>query len=164
MERELTIMNTMFKKRRIHKYTFVRMAHGRMVEKALMDYVVVSKRVNGSVLDVNVLRGESGGMSDHYLIESLLRIDGRWNKRKRGGHREVLRVSRLYDKEKEREYKMSIGNVWSEVKEREGERVEEEWQCFKDEIMKCAKGVCGMRQVGGVRRKGSEWWNGGVVK
>ncbi len=59
MERELTIMNTMFKKKRIHKCTFVRMAHGRMVEKALMDYVVVSKRVNGRVLDVNVLRGES---------------------------------------------------------------------------------------------------------
>ncbi len=101
----------------------------------------------------------SGGMSDHYLVESLLRIDGRWNKRKNERHREVLRVSKLYDKEKEREYKMSIGNVWSEVKEREGERVEEEWQCFKDEIMKCAKGVCGMRRVGGVRRKGSEWWS-----
>ncbi len=50
---------------------------------------------------------------------------------------------------------MSIGNVWSEVKEREGERVEEEWQCFKDD----AKGVCGMRKVRGVRRKGSEWWS-----
>ncbi len=73
-----------------------------MVEKELMDYVVVSKIVNGRVLDVNVLRGESAGMSDHYLVESLLRIDGRWNKRKRGGHREVLRVSRLNDKEKER--------------------------------------------------------------
>ncbi len=47
-----------------------------MVEKALMDYVVVSERVNGRVLDVNVLRGESGGMSDHYLVESLLRIGG----------------------------------------------------------------------------------------
>ncbi len=47
---------------------------------------------------------------------------------------------------KKREYKMRRGNVWSEVKEREGERVDEEWQCLKDEIMKCAKGVCGMRQ------------------
>ncbi len=85
-------MNTMFKKKRIHKNTFVMMAHGRMVEKAVMDYVVVSKRVNGRVLDVNVLRGESGGMSDHYLVESLLRIDGMWNKRKRGGHRERVRL------------------------------------------------------------------------
>ncbi len=29
MERELTTINTMFKKKRIHKYTFVRMVHGR---------------------------------------------------------------------------------------------------------------------------------------
>ncbi len=47
--------------------------------------------------------------------------------------------------------------MWSEVKEREGEGVEEEWQCFKDEIIKCAKGACGMRRVRGVRRKANEW-------
>ena len=25
--------------------------------------------------------------------------------------------------------------------------------------MKCTNDVCGMRRVGGQRRKGSEWWN-----
>ena len=32
--------------------------------------------------------------------------------------------------------------------------------------MECTNDVCGMRRVGGQRRKGSEWWNeevGGVV-
>ena len=32
--------------------------------------------------------------------------------------------------------------------------VEEEWRSFRD-----AKNVCGVRHVGGCRRKGCEWWN-----
>ena len=35
-----------------------------------------------------------------------------------------------------------------------------------DIVMECTNDVCGMRRVGGKRRKGSEWWNeevGGAV-
>jgi hypothetical protein len=60
---------------------------------------------------------------------------------KRGEERRVLRISRLYYKEKDGEYKARILNVWTEVKEREGESVEEEWKCFKKEIMKYAERV-----------------------
>ena len=159
IEKELVIANTVFKKKDIHKYTWVRRAHGRIVDRALMDYVVVSKRVRGRVMDVNVLRGETGGISDHFLVEGRLRVDGRWRHRKVEGGREALKVSVLNDKGKERDYQESIGRVWDKVKEREEEGVEEEWSCFKEEVLKCAKGVCGMRKMGGKRRKGSEWWN-----
>ena len=40
------------------------------------------------------------------------------------------------------------------------------YEKFRDIVMKCSNDVCGMRRVGGQRRKGSEWWNeevGGVV-
>ena len=30
---------------------------------------------------------------------------------------------------------------------------------FRDIVMECTNDVCGMRRVGGQRRKGSEWWN-----
>ena len=35
----------------------------------------------------------------------------------------------------------------------------EEWEKFRDMVMKCTNEVCGMRRVGEQRRKGSEWWN-----
>ena len=34
-----------------------------------------------------------------------------------------------------------------------------EWEKFRDIVMECTNDVCGMRRVGGQRRKGSEWWN-----
>ena len=50
-----------------------------------------------------------------------------------------------------RKYEMWIG--------REVESVEKEWEKFRDIVMVCANNVCDMRRVGGLRRKGSEWWN-----
>ena len=75
IERELVIANTVFKKKDVHKYTWVRVDSGRVVDRALMDYVVVSRRMRGRVLDVNVFRGENGGLSDHFLVEGRLRVD-----------------------------------------------------------------------------------------
>ena len=37
--------------------------------------------------------------------------------------------------------------------------MEKEWEKFRDIVMECTNDVCGMRRVGGQRRKGSEWWN-----
>ena len=79
VERELVIGNT-FKKKEIHTYTWERQDVGRIVDRALMDYVVVSKDMVGRLLDVRVLRGESGGLSDHYL-EGKLRVSMKWVRR-----------------------------------------------------------------------------------
>ena len=35
----------------------------------------------------------------------------------------------------------------------------EEFEKFRDIVMECTNDVCGMRCLGGQRRKGSEWWN-----
>ena len=37
--------------------------------------------------------------------------------------------------------------------------MEKEWEKFRDIVMEFTNGVCGTRRVGGLRRKGSEWWN-----
>ena len=37
--------------------------------------------------------------------------------------------------------------------------MEKEWEKFRDMVMECTNDVCGMRRVGGQRRKGSAWWN-----
>ena len=37
--------------------------------------------------------------------------------------------------------------------------MEKEWENIRDIVMECTNDVCGMRRVGGQRRKGSKWWN-----
>ena len=164
LERELMIANTVFKKKVKHKYTWERVVDGRVVDRALMDYVVVSRRRIGSVLDVHVFRGESGGISDHFLVEGKLKMEDGWRKRKRTEGREVLNVNCLNKKEVEQKYKEKLGEVWEEVKDKIEAGVEEEWECFKERVTECAKMVCETRRMGGNRRKGSEWWDDEVKK
>ena len=73
--------------------------------------------------------------------------------------REVLKVSELRKWDKVREYQEKLAVEWSEVKEQAIDGVEEEWRKFKEGVLGCAQEVCGVRRVGGARRKGSEWWN-----
>ena len=40
-EQELVVSNSWFKKNDVYKYTWLRMAEGRVVDKALMDYVLL---------------------------------------------------------------------------------------------------------------------------
>ena len=35
----------------------------------------------------------------------------------------------------------------------------EEWEKFRDVVIYCPNDVCGMRSVGGQRRKSNEWWS-----
>ena len=59
-DQELLVSNSWFKKN-VHKYTWLRMAEGRVVDKALMDYVWLPRRMLVRLLDVKVWRGERGG-------------------------------------------------------------------------------------------------------
>ena len=57
VEQELVIGNSFFKKKEINKYTWIRVANGRVIERALMDYVLITKRMVGRLKDVHVFRG-----------------------------------------------------------------------------------------------------------
>ena len=50
-----------------NKYTWIRVANGRVIERALMDYVLITKRMVGRLKDVHVFRGVAVGMSDHFF-------------------------------------------------------------------------------------------------
>ena len=41
-----------------------------LIERALMDYVLITKRMVGRLKDVHVFRGVAAGMSDHFLVEA----------------------------------------------------------------------------------------------
>merc|ERR1712055_719203 len=104
MERELVVGNSMFKKKRINKYTWIRVADGRVVDKALMDYVLIERRVFSRLKDVHVYRGVAAGMSDHYLVEARVIVAKDRCSRAARCRREVVRVEELSKPEKKQEY------------------------------------------------------------
>ena len=69
VEQQLAIGNSFFKKKGIIKYTWIRVANGRVIEGALTGYVLITKRMVGRLKDVHVLRGVAAGMSDHFWLK-----------------------------------------------------------------------------------------------
>ena len=72
------------------------------------------------------------------------------------GVRNVLKMSELNNSVKERAYQESLHEKYEVWRGREyGAGVGKS----RDIVMECTNDACGMRRVGGQRRKGSEWWN-----
>ena len=90
VEQELVIGNSFFKKKGINKYTWIREANGRVIEKALMDYVLITERMFGRLKDVHVFSGVAAGMSDHFLSEAKVVVAKEWRNRVVGCRREVV--------------------------------------------------------------------------
>ena len=59
-EHEFVVGNSRFKKNDVYQYTWLRMAEGRVVDKALMNYMLLPRRMLGRLLGVKVWRGEGG--------------------------------------------------------------------------------------------------------
>ena len=160
VEKELAVGNSFFRKRKINKYTWVKVVGGRVVERALMDYMLITKRMIGRVKDVHVFRGVAAGiMSDHFLVESKVIVAKEWGNRIEACRREVLKVEELKKPEKRREYQERLKAAYDRVKERDIGSVEEEWKPMKESLVENTEDICGKRYVGGGIRKGSEWWN-----
>ena len=100
VEQELVIGNSFFKEKGINKYTWIRVANGRVIERALMDYVLITKRMVGRLKDVHVFRGVAAGMSDHFLGEAEVVVAKEWGNRVVGCRREVVKVEELKKPEK----------------------------------------------------------------
>ena len=68
------------------------MANGRGIERTLMDYVLLTKRMVGRLKDVHVFRGVAAGMSDHFLVETKVVVAKEWGNRVVGCRRAVVKV------------------------------------------------------------------------
>ena len=82
----------------IHNYTWRRTIRVVIVTSAPMDYVLVPGNSRSKLLDVNVLRGEAAGMSDHYLVEAKITVIPNWKVRSGAkGIKEMIKTSALRD-------------------------------------------------------------------
>ena len=55
-------------------------------------------------------------------------------------------------------YEEKLKEIWENRRGVDWEGIDEEWVCLRDSIKICAEDLYGKKKVGGVRRKGSEWW------
>ena len=107
--------------------------NGRVVEKALMDYLLLPKQMLGRLLGVKVWRGEGGAMSDHFLVEALQKLMGGWRSPGRmEGVKNVSKVSELNNRVKERAYQDSLHGKYEVWRGGEVESVEKECEKFRD--------------------------------
>ena len=117
VEQELVIGNSFFKKG-INKYTWIRVANEKMIERALMDYVLITKRMVGRLKDVHVFRGVAAGMSDHFLVEIKVVVAKEWGNRMVGCRREVVMVEELKKTEKKQEHQDKLKETYDGVREK----------------------------------------------
>ena len=82
-ERELVVGNTFCRKKGINKFTWQRIDTGRLVSRAMMDYVLVKKSVLGRLVDVHVAREAGGGVSDHFLVVDKVKEGVDFRRRKK---------------------------------------------------------------------------------
>ena len=78
------------------------MANRRVIERALMDHVLITKRMVGRLKDVHMFRGVAAGMSDHFLVEAKMVVAKEWGNRVVGCRREVVKVEELKKKNREK--------------------------------------------------------------
>ena len=102
-------MQELVQEKDVYKYTWLRMAEGNMLDRALINHVLLPRRMLGRLLDVKVWRGEGGGMSNHFLEEARLKVVGvsRSSGRMKGV-RNVLKVSEMNNIVKEMVYQESL--------------------------------------------------------
>ena len=89
-----------------------------VIERALMDYVLITKRMVGKLKNVHVFRDVAAGMSDHFLVEAKVVLAKEWGSRVVGCRREVVKVEELKKPEKKQEYQDKLKEACDRLKER----------------------------------------------
>ena len=106
VEQELVIGNSFFfKKKGINKCTWIRVANGRVIERALMDYVLITHRLK----DVHVFWGVAAGVSDHFLTEAKVVVAKAWGNIVVRCRREVVKVEELKKKKQRKDRSTRTG-------------------------------------------------------
>jgi hypothetical protein len=141
----MSIMNTFFSHKGIHKYTWYRQS---LRQKSLIDLFVVPSCVKRMVCDVRVKRGAELS-TDHHLVLCTLYLANTVPLLPTRKPRVVTRIR--WEKLQNSEVQLNFARHISERFERiptVPSRVEEEWQLFSTAIIASARDVCGVKRLG----------------
>ncbi|KAK3521491.1 hypothetical protein QTP70_007429 [Hemibagrus guttatus] len=148
-------MNTMFKHKGVHQYTWYQDTLGR---RSMIDLVVMSSDLRPHVLDTRVKRGAELS-TDHHLVVSWIRLRRRMPDRL-GRPKRIVRVcwERLADPSIWGVFKSHLWESFNQILREVGD-IESEWTMFSS-IVDAAIQSCG-RKVSGAGRGGNpqtQWW------
>ena len=154
--RSLSITNTMFEHKGVHRCTWHQDALGR---RSMIDFVIVSSDLRSSVSDTRVKRGAELS-TDHYLVVSWIRWRGRRPERL-GRPKRIVRVcwEHLAEPSVRAVFNTHLRESFSQVPGEVGD-IESEWTMFSTSIVNAAARSCGRKICracrGGIRR--TRWW------
>ena len=154
--RSLSITNTMFEHKAVHRCTWHQDSLGR---RSMIDFVVVSSDLRPYVLDTRVKRGAELS-TDHHLVVSWIRWQGK-TPRRPGRPKRVVRVcwERLAEEPVKMVFNSHLRQSFDHVPGAVGD-IESEWTLFRSAIVEAAVASCS-HKVAGASRGGNprtRWW------
>ena len=138
---ELIIGGTIFKKKNIHKATWVS-PDQRTANQ--IDHIAISKKWRKSLQDVTVKRGAEIG-SDHFLVCAEIKLKLAKIGRKTG--RIKFNTDKLKDENIRKEFIVEIRNRFARLETESEETLEMQWGSFKNNYIETAEKVLGRRKV-----------------
>ena len=156
-ERGMVVGNTWFEKKLINKYTYERAGTG---ERSLIDYVLWKKDMCWKMEDINVMRGVVGReVTDHFWVEAKMQMyECERNKAEKKTRKLIVNVRKLQRENVAEMYERRIKDKWCTVRVKNVETAEKEWEVMKKALLECAENVCGMKVMGGKKKK-NDWWD-----
>ena len=152
----LSITNTMFSHKSVHKYTWHQDTLGR---QSMIDFIIVSSDLRPYVLDTRVKRGAELS-TDHHLVVSWIRWQGRKPDR-RGRPKRGVRVcwERLAEDPAKMVFNSHLRRSFDHIPEVAGS-MESEWAMFRAAIAEAATHSCGTKVTGASRggNPRTRWW------
>lgn len=156
MSNDLTLTNTTFKHKDIHKFTREVKSRG---EKSIIDYFIVSREYRKAIKDVKVQRHAEIG-SDHYLVrmEVIKKKEETKQTKRKIIIKEKIKSYRLKDEEIKKTYQNKLQNRLIREKAEKIKGIENKWKNFKENMILAAKESCGTTKTTNIHYKKSNWW------
>ncbi|XP_078619529.1 uncharacterized protein LOC144886675 [Branchiostoma floridae x Branchiostoma japonicum] len=135
----LSIGNTFFQHKRIHKKTW-RSPDGTTNNE--IDYICINQRWKSALLDIRVYRGADVG-SDHHLLGAKMKL--RLKKLAVKKKMKPFATDKLKDPMMSEKYQLKLQNRFQVLQEM-GQDVETQWSLFKETVTKSAEETIGRRR------------------
>jgi exonuclease III len=153
----LSIMNTFFQHKDIHKYTWYRDSLG---QRSMIDFFIVSSDLKANVLDVCVKRGAELS-TDHHLVVCTFRLQSPVKYHPKGRSQKAYRIrwEALEDLKTRERFAGDMACRFRQIPD-DFFSVEEEWELFKTAIIASATECCGRKRLGVATdgEKRTAWW------